>query len=355
MKRILALAFAVLLAPAVVVSGEMPVKYRVALSEGGAGLVRGLTFHAPFSDPANPLTVYKGSALTFTRAHDATHTATYIHPTMGLVTVADADQLRIEASGALAELAGVNLLTYSQVFSGWTLADGGSVTDDNVTAPDGNLTAAKLTDNNAAAGTQLRKAISVSAATSYAVSLFIRKTTGATTRPIFELYYTDTGGAAIYTQVAVNTNTGVLTANPSYPPDASGSESVGNYWRVWIARTSGASSTTGVWSLYPAAATLASPGYDGALTGTIYIWGAQMEAGVSASSYIPTVATTMTRNADALTFPTIASPGTAIAKVDGVLQEVTYATFDPVGHHTKEFREWSRTLSAAEIAAVVGP
>lgn len=61
---------------------------------------RGLTFHVPFDDPAASLKTIRGAgAFTFTRAHDATHTATYVHPGTGLVTTASADQLRVEADG----------------------------------------------------------------------------------------------------------------------------------------------------------------------------------------------------------------------------------------------------------------
>ena len=63
---------------------------------------RGLTFYAPFDDPASPLRLLRGTGtLTFTRAT----TATYVHPGTGLVTVASAGQLRIETRGAFFEAA----------------------------------------------------------------------------------------------------------------------------------------------------------------------------------------------------------------------------------------------------------
>lgn len=47
-----------------------------------------LIFHAPLNDPNNPLTVSTGNgAFTYTRAS----TATYIHPTTGLVTTSPAN------------------------------------------------------------------------------------------------------------------------------------------------------------------------------------------------------------------------------------------------------------------------
>jgi len=62
---------------------------------------------------------------------------------------------------------------------------------------------------------------------------------------------------------------------------------------------------------------------------TIYIWGAQLEAGSNATSYIPTVATTVTRNADLISKTGISdligqTEGTIYAEVD--LRNVILAT-----------------------------
>src|SRR3989304_5819664 len=65
-----------------------------------------LTFWAPFDDPDAPLTLNRGTgSLSFTRAT----TATYVHPTTGLITSAASGQLRIESAGALIEGQRTNL------------------------------------------------------------------------------------------------------------------------------------------------------------------------------------------------------------------------------------------------------
>ncbi|HQU14162.1 MAG TPA: hypothetical protein PKV70_07920, partial [Thermodesulfobacteriota bacterium] len=143
--------------------------------------IHGLTFYAPFDDPASPLKLLRGAgALTFTRAHDATHTATYVHPGTGLVTVADNNQLRIEAGGALVEGARTNKALYSEALglaSTWIPV---SMTVDNnsVVAPNGNTTAETLTatgDNavlyQAIAGTHL----------DYVYSAYLKRKTGTGT------------------------------------------------------------------------------------------------------------------------------------------------------------------------------
>ena len=148
MKRTVSVLLALLL-PVLAFGQDLPAKYLAALTNsevpGGSGIYRGLTFHAPFTDPAAPLTVYKGSALTFTRAT----TATYVHPTTGLITTATAGQLRIEASGALIEGARTNIVPYSEDWSNavWDIYAGAAfvITVDNTIAPDGTLTADRLT------------------------------------------------------------------------------------------------------------------------------------------------------------------------------------------------------------------
>lgn len=337
MKRIVAL---LLFLPAIALGQDLPAKHIAALSETGAGLSRGLTFHAPFTDPANPLTVYKGSALAFARAHDATHTATYLHPTTGLVTVASADQLRIEAQGALFEEAKTNLYTYSEQFNNiaWTAAAANlTVTADNSVAPDGTLTADLVVlDNGVGGGPVGYFNRTVTLVAPYSMSVFL-KNAG---RDVLVLQ-DGSGNGAIFNLTA-KTATVIGGAFVS----ASIQQMLSGWYRCKVNYATGANASPHFFSYF----NTAGDGVNG-----MYFWGAQLEAGVPVSSYIPAVAATTTRNADAITFPTIASPGTAMARVDGTMQEVDYATFDPTGHHVKDFREWDRVLSAGEISAVVGP
>lgn len=359
MKRAVFLLVALLL-PAIALGQDLPAKYIAALNEGGAGLSRGLTFHAPFTDPANPLKVYVGTAPTFARAHDATHTATYVHPTTGLVTVASADQLRIEAAGALVEGARANLTKYSEELSNsfWTVGTGCSVAVSADVDPFGGTGAFVVTDNDAANYASIYNTganiITVPAdSTVYTASVFIKKTVGATVFPGFG--FSIVGGTNTHAHATLNTNTGVVTPRTGLAATSYGSVSVGYYWRAYATKANIGTADLNIF-IYPAVAEVATPGtWSDAPVGSVVAFGLMVEAGGTMSSYVPTVATTMTRNADALTFPVIASPGTAIARVDGTMQEVDYATFNPVGHYVKDFREWDRTLSAAEIAAVVGP
>ncbi len=141
---------------------------------------RGLTFWAPFNDPDVPLALYKGTgSLTFTRAHDATHTATFVHPTTGLVTVAAADQLRIEANGALIEGARTNIALYSDNLANAAWVKVNMDAAMNQIGPDGVGNSASLLTATSDGGTILQTVLSASAAHSYAVWLKRVSGTGA--------------------------------------------------------------------------------------------------------------------------------------------------------------------------------
>ena len=339
MKRILAL---LLLLPAIALGQDLQAKYLSAINEGGAGIARGMVLHAPFDDPANPLKAYVGSASTFTRAHDATHTATFVHPTTGLVTAASADQLRIEATGALVEAASANLFARSAQFDNTTIwtQNASRVVVDNAIAPDGTLSAEKFVADGTNDYHRITYSVTVVDQDSMTVSVYAKKS-GDESRYLIILQYDNAGHVSRF-DLQLGTVTACATGFTC------GIASAPNgFYRAWSRSVNNAGTTLAGAIMLASADSYAPYGGDNATGG--WLWGAQMEKG-ALSSYIPTVATAMTRNTDALTLPTIASPGTAIATVDGVKQKITYATFDPVGHHMKQLRVWSRTLSASEVS-----
>lgn len=252
MKRILALF---LLLPAVAL-GQMPPKYLASISEAGAGFTRGLVFHAPLDDVSNPLKIAKGTgAFTFSR----TSSATYVHPATGLVTTAADNVLRIESAGALIEGARTNIALQSAVFKTTWARSNVTIVDDNTVGPDGNSTADQLQATNANA-------------------TLLQTVTGTAVPYTFSVYLKRKNGTGNVDVRANSTTWSTCTINAS------------TWTRCTVTATLTAASYT--------------PGIRIVASGdNVYAWGAQMEAGAFASSYIPTVAAPVARSTDALTFP----------------------------------------------------
>jgi hypothetical protein len=255
----------------------------------------------------------------------------------------------------LVEAARQNFLPYSEQIGNvsWTKS-AATVVDDNTVAPDGALTADAFFETADATQHQLVFGNIAKAASALPFTLSAYMKPNGRDFIFLILYSPGTNvGSGIYFNVAAGTAGNVVNFGAGYTSVSGKVErSANGFSRVSITGTTDADSaiTCFLWS----ATADGTSSYAGDITKGYYLWGTQLEQG-ALTSYVPTGATTMLRNADALTFPTIASPGTAIARVDGTMQEVVYATFNPVGHHVKDFREWGRTLSAAEISAVVGP
>jgi len=285
---------------------------------------RDLTFWAPFDDPSVPLAIYKGTgSFTFTRAHDATHTATYVHPGTGLVTVASADQLRIESNGALIEGARTNLLVYSADLSNaaWTKR---MVSISSAVAPDGTTAPIKM-KTDATAGEAhyvIQEPIPGGLAdnTDYMVFLYLKAGEGAQGRWV-QLVFVNK--AVTVATMYVDLVSGVLGTTVAFTSTAI--RSMGGGWYRVEAKLN---SETGAYApVFGVRMAIGDGGwiFDGDNTSYVYVWGTQVEAGTFPSSYIPTVATAMTRNADVLTFATSGN-------VSGTVGTVA-ATYKTIGNN----------------------
>jgi len=229
--------------------------------------------------------------ITFTRAS----TATFVGAD-GLIQTAASGAARFdhnpatrESLGLLVEEARTNLLTYSEQFdnAAWVKPLNTTVTANTHVAPDGTTTA----DTINAISNQITRSAAVTASATYTVSVFIRKTTGATIFPMLAVNEFTSGGQRVF-----NTNTGQLVITNAALNTGIQSESVGDYWRVSYSGNVGANTTLG-FLIYPAASNDGSS-YVGSLAGSVVAWGAQLEAGSFPTSYIPTTTATVTRAAD---------------------------------------------------------
>lgn len=196
--------------------------------------------------------------------------------------------------GYLAEGTRTNIVLRSEEFNdaSWTVIDT-TVTADNAVAPNGR-TVAELVTEGSAGTAQLYQAITISASTQYTESIYIKRGNHDWVRVLFT-----TSGNQVY--MFVNLNTGVIGttgANGTATYVNSSIQSVGNGWyRVTLTGTQ--PSTDGFVQILSATADGNSTRVNGA---THYLWGAQLEQASFASSYIPTMASSVTRSIDDLKY-----------------------------------------------------
>ncbi|MEL2244260.1 hypothetical protein PAS25_25250 [Leclercia adecarboxylata] len=221
---------------------------------------------------------------TFTRLT----TATYFDK-CGVMQAAAINEPRFEREGLLMEGVGTNLYTYSEQ---WGTGSRVTTTNNSGDSPRGDKTMALLVEDTAGAEHYAQdRNINLTSGTIYCYSVFVKA---------------HTNSRLLYLRVATGTTSGVF-----FDPVAGafvggavgaqyldrGFDDLGNgVYRVWMSLTAGATQSS-VFRLQ-----LAKDGVTASYTGDgvsgLYIWGAQLEAGPVPTSYIPTVASTVTRGAD---------------------------------------------------------
>jgi hypothetical protein len=196
-----------------------------------------------------------------------------------------------ESLGLLIEESRTNLTTYSSQFdnAAYTKISSATITTAANVAPDGTLTAQLFT--NGATASRIQTDITVTTATAYTASIYAKAGNAS---------YLCFGFALAPNSSAIfNLTTGVVS-NTAGSPTSTSITAVGNGWyRCSITVTS---TSTSIRLIAGASSvnTFASAFYPNGTTGdTGFIWGAQVEAGAFATSYIPTVASQVTRAADA--------------------------------------------------------
>lgn len=265
----------------------------------GAKLIRRRTF-VRYLDSANFPPIMLGSPAFVSRAS----TGTYYGST-GLLLTAGVDVPRythhpqtLASLGLLLEGSATNLLKYSEQLdnsANW-LKTRSTVTANATVAPDGNSTA-DLVSQSATSDWYIYQPATLTAGVTYCSSVYFKPSATATSSISVYLHSTAFGS-----NIAVgwdrNQDAAVAFSNN---PLAFGLDKLPNGWRrLWLSGTATTTVTTNFAALY-----WSRTGTMGTYTGApdpagqgYYLWGGQLEVGSTPTSYIPTVASTVTRAAD---------------------------------------------------------
>ncbi len=228
-----------------------------------------LIFHAPLNDPNNPLTVSTGNgAFTYTRAS----TATYIHPTTGLVTTSPA-----------------NIVMYSEDLSGstWTNTSASVLTDQSV-APDGTMTADELIVGASGDGntTHYTKATATSTGTQlinqiFTASVYVKANTNTW------ISVSMTGRTGTLNQCYFNTTTGQIGTCAA---NAVGTSTPANngFYRYSVSGPSGTTASVPLSLRVYLAEADNDQTWTGNGTNSVYVWGGMINSGPVLADYIKT-------------------------------------------------------------------
>jgi hypothetical protein len=240
------------------------------------------------------------SRVAFTRAGN---TATRINPS-GLIEGVVANTARFDfnpvtlaCNGLLIEEQRVNFSTYSEEFNNAVWAKTNmNVTQNSTVAPDGASTADKLipTTTNALHIVAGATTTPFTTGSSYTASVYAK-------RSELSILQISFSSAAIPLRANFDLLNGTLgSVDVGITAQII---SMGDGWYRCIATGTSAAtgSYTSVFAIVPIASSGRFAGSIGNDINGLFVWGAQLEAGSFATSYIPTVATTVTRNADVAT------------------------------------------------------
>lgn len=209
----------------------------------------------------------------------------------------DHNPTTFESLGLLIEDQRTNLLTYSEQFDNvaWSKV-GATIIANTVVAPDGTLTGDKVVENTSTGGHYPNQSFSTTSGTSYTASVYLK----AAERTAAQIILTNTGFGA--TVVGAYDLSNGLASGASGTGRTQSITPVGNGWFrcVLTAQATSTGSPQIQIRVSDVYSTTASS-YTGDDYSGIYVWGAQLEAGAFATSYIPTVASQVTRSTDAPT------------------------------------------------------
>ena len=225
-----------------------------------------------------------------------------------------------------------------------------SISANTTTAPDGTLTADTWTGDGTSGSHYLAQTVSATSGVAYTQSVFAKKGTNNFLQII--------GTSAIYdanSWVNFDLENGVVGTI-----GASATATITDFGNGWYRCTMTATATataSGIGFLLRliTSATSARAEFNSLAT-SVHLWGAQLEAGAYPTSYIPTVASTVTRNADVISKTGISdligqTEGVLFVEMaalsdDGTFRSISLSDGTPTNRVTVRYNTTSNSISA---------
>lgn len=211
----------------------------------------------------------------------------------------DYDPVTLLPRGLLVEEARTNLLLQSETFGTTWLVSNATISSNVTLSPDGTNNADKLLDNaNPAQHFVYQSAVKAASSITYTLTSYMKSAEYTRSR----LFLHDGAGNGFQADynLAAGTAGAAVTTGTGWSAGSSAITPAGNGWyRCVITATS--NTAVSVESRINVLDAAGNANFTGTGTSGIFIWGAQLEAGAFATSYIPTIASTVTRSADVAT------------------------------------------------------
>lgn len=241
--------------------------------EAGAFPTSYIPTPATFSSRTSTATFYDSAGTVQTAASGVARSNAFFPDNSGVM----------RSAGLLLEAAATNLIVGSQTFNtgGWSV-DGISITNNAAVAPDGTTTAASIVQGT---GGNRTFHFDNNGPGNKTFTIFAKSNTGSS----FQLTGGMNYGTNLVTTATLNTANGTISG-----ATGCSSQQLANGWYRFILPVF-VGTGSGNTNYY----TINGP------SSSVYIWGAQVETSPYATSYIPTVASTVTRSADVSTSATV--------------------------------------------------
>ena len=257
----------------------------------------GLLWTSPLRDDAR--TIYDNGAVAYVdpSEEEADADGSYFDPT-GLLRDAILNEARIEANGFLQEGTSKNELLHSREFDNvaWSMIGTPVITPNAAAGIDGAMVADTIEDDNVSSAERIHQTVTIPAdSTWWSLSVHVKKDADETRFPELAI---DMGGG-VFVWVMFNTETGALAVRSSGGTHNEYVRSRGDYWKFVVSLQNNGARTSAICQILPARGTVLGTSSNAAV-GAIIIDAAQMEYHPSATSFIDTTTSAVTRTVDDL-------------------------------------------------------